>query len=76
MGLFSVSLECQPKMKNWIYHHPVGFLNYTSALINSAILLGLPNAPQKPLSKLLTSIRSAVKTGFRVTLTLAIQGVV
>jgi hypothetical protein len=70
MGLFSVSLECQPKMKNWIYHHPVGFL------INSAILLGLPNAPQKPLSKLLTSIRSAVKTGFRVTLTLAIQGVV
>ena len=31
-------------MKNWIYHHPIGFLNYTSVFSNSAILLGLPNA--------------------------------
>ena len=40
MGLFCVSLECQPKMKNWIYHHSIGFLNYTTVLINSTILLG------------------------------------
>jgi hypothetical protein len=23
-------LEFQPKMKNWIYHHSTGFLNYAS----------------------------------------------
>ena len=40
------ALEFQPKMKNWIYHHSTGFLKYTSALSNSAILLGLPNAPR------------------------------
>jgi hypothetical protein len=34
------------KMKNWIYPHPTGFLNYTSVLSNSVILLGLPNAPR------------------------------
>ena len=44
--LFYIPLEFQPKMKNWIYHHSTGFLNYTSVLSNSAILLGLPNAPQ------------------------------
>jgi hypothetical protein len=43
---FYVPLEFQPKMKNWIYHHSTGFLNYTSVLSNSAILLGLPNAPR------------------------------
>ena len=31
-------------MKNWIYLHYTGFLNYTRALTNSVILLGLPNA--------------------------------
>ena len=41
--LFYVPLKLQPKMKNWIYHHSTGFLNYTSVLSNSAILLGLPN---------------------------------
>ena len=46
IGLFYVPLEFQPKMKNWIYHHSTGFLNYTSVLSNSTILLGLPNAPQ------------------------------
>jgi hypothetical protein len=34
------------KMKNWIYHHSTGFLDYTSVLSNSAILLDLPNAPR------------------------------
>ena len=46
IGMFYVPLEFQPKMKNWIYHHSTGFLNYTSVLSNSAILLGLPNAPR------------------------------
>ena len=41
----------------------------------SYILLGLPTAPPKPLSKSLTCILSAVKTGVRVTATLATQGV-
>ena len=45
IGLFYIPLEFQPKMKNWIYHHSTGFLNYTSVLSNSTILLGLPNAP-------------------------------
>ena len=39
-------LEFQPYMKNWIYHHSTRFLNYTSVLSNSAILLGLSNAPR------------------------------
>jgi hypothetical protein len=51
-------------MKNWIYHRSTGFLNYTSVLSNSAILLGLPNAPLN-LSKLLTCILPAVKTGLQ-----------
>jgi hypothetical protein len=33
IGLFYVPLEFQPKMKNWIYHHSTGFLNYTSVLV-------------------------------------------
>ena len=43
IGMFNVLLEFQPKMKNWIYHHFTGFLNYTSVLSKSYILLGLPN---------------------------------
>ena len=41
IGLFDVPLEFQPRMKNWIYHHSTGFLNYTSVLANSVILLFL-----------------------------------
>jgi hypothetical protein len=45
--LFTI-FRTQLKMKNWIYHHSTGFINYTSVLSNSAIpvLLGLPNAPR------------------------------
>ena len=46
IGMFYVPLEFLPKMKNWIYHYSTGFLNYTSVFSNSAILLGLPNAPR------------------------------
>jgi hypothetical protein len=45
ISLFCVPLEFQPKMKNWNCRHSIGFLNYTSVLTNSVILLGLPNAP-------------------------------
>ena len=44
--LFCDPLEFQPNMKNWIYRHSTGFLNYTSALTNSVILLGLSIAPR------------------------------
>jgi hypothetical protein len=37
IGPFYVPLEFQLKMKNWIYHHSTGFLNYTSVLSNSAL---------------------------------------
>jgi len=30
IDLFHAPLEFQPKMKNWIYHHSTGFLNYAS----------------------------------------------
>ena len=46
IGLFYVPLEIQPKMKNWIFHHCIGYLNYTSVLTNNGILLGLPSAPR------------------------------
>lgn len=39
-------LENQTKIKNWIFCHSTGFLNYTCVLTNSGILLGLPNALQ------------------------------
>ena len=32
LGLFYVPLEFQPMMKNWIYRHSTGFLNYTSII--------------------------------------------
>ena len=51
IDLFYIPLECQPKIKNWIYHHSTGFLNYTCST--------------KPLSKLLTCILSAVITGLQ-----------
>ena len=52
-------------MKNWIYHHSTGFLNYTSVLLNSAILLGSAKCSTKILFKLLICILSAVKTGLQ-----------
>jgi serine/threonine protein kinase len=39
------SFGISTKMKNWIYRHSHGFLIYTCVLSDSAILLGLPNAP-------------------------------
>ena len=63
VGLWVLVLHQSLNKKNWIYHS-TGFLNYTSVLSSSAILLGLPNAPQN-LSKLLTCILSAVKTGLQ-----------
>ena len=41
-----VPLKCQPEMKNWIYHHSTGYLNYTSVLRNIVLFLGLSKAPQ------------------------------
>ena len=64
IGLFYIPLEFEPKMKNWIYHHSTGFLNYTSVLSNSYIA-GSAKCSTKPLSKLLTCIHSAVKTGLQ-----------
>ena len=62
---FYLRLEFQSKMKTWIYQHSTGFLNYTSVLSNTTILLDLPNVQEQPLSKLLTCILSAIKTGFQ-----------
>ena len=45
IGLFFVPLEFQTEMKNWIYRHSTKFLNYTSVLTNSLIVLGEPNEP-------------------------------
>ena len=44
IGLFCVTLEFQPKMKNLIYRDSTGFLNYPGVLTNSVILLCLQNA--------------------------------
>ena len=52
-------------MKNWICHHSTGFLNYTNVLSNSTILSASAKFSTKPLSKLLTCILSAVKTGLQ-----------
>ena len=41
-----VPLKCQPEMKNWIYHHSTGYLNYTSVLTNIILFLGLSKGPQ------------------------------
>ena len=64
--IISLFLELQPNMKNWIYRHPTGVLNYTRVHTKTVIVLGLPNAPPtKHLSKLLTFILSAVTTGLQ-----------
>ena len=85
VGLFCVPLEFQTKMKNWILRHSIVFLNYTSDLANSYIA-GSAKCPTKHISKLLTSILSAVKNSlqsytvslwrYTYTLQLATQGVV
>ena len=49
--LFNFPLEFQPKMKNWIYHHSNGFLNYTSVLFKQRYIAGSAKCT-KPLSKL------------------------
>jgi hypothetical protein len=41
-----VSLEFQPKMKNWIYHYSTGFLNYIIIHTHSIVLLDLSYAPR------------------------------
>jgi hypothetical protein len=47
--------QFQPRMKNWIYRHSTGFLNYIGILTNSVILLGLPNAPRNIFPNYLSS---------------------
>ena len=63
-------------MKNWIDHHSTGFLNYTSVLSNSALLLGLPNAPRNLFPNYYHVFYRRSKSGFRVTATLSTLGVV
>ena len=70
IGLCDVPLEFHPNMKNWIFRYSTGFLNYASVLTNSVCIAGFAKCSTKLTSKLLTSILSAVKTGFRVTVTL------
>ena len=75
IDLFCFPLEFQPKMKNWIFRHSTAFLNYTSVLTNSAILLDLPNAPRNLFSNYYHLFYQQSKPGFRVIVTLATQGV-
>jgi hypothetical protein len=39
ISLFCVPVGFLPKMKNWVYRHSTGFLNYASVLTNSVTLL-------------------------------------
>ena len=70
IGLCHVPLEFHPRMKNWIFRYSTGFLNYASVLTISVCIAGFAKCSTKLISKLLTSVLSAVKTGFRVTVTL------
>ena len=45
IGMLCVPLEFQPSLKNWIYRHSTGFLNYTTVHANNVMFLGLSNAP-------------------------------
>jgi hypothetical protein len=57
IGLFYVPLEFKANMKNGIYRHSTKFLNYTSVLTNSVvIMLGLPNPPENLVLMLLKYI--------------------
>ena len=72
IGLLYVPLEFQPKTKNCIHRYSTWFLNYTNVLTNNVILpykqryiAWSAKCFTKPHSKWLTSILSAVKTGFQ-----------
>jgi hypothetical protein len=57
-----VLLEFQRKMKNWIYYHSTGFLNYTSVLSNR-LYWWVCQMLHETSFQLLTCIISTVKTG-------------
>ena len=67
IGLFYVTLEFQPNMKNWIYRHSTGFLNYSvhNCPYKQPYVAESAKCSMKPLSKLLTCILSGVKPGFQ-----------
>ena len=53
-------------MKNWIYRHSTGFLNYTNLCpYNQPYIDGSAKCSTNPLSKLLTCILSAAKPGLQ-----------
>ena len=60
--LFYVPLEFQAKMKNWIYHHSTGFLNYTNVLLNRLYCCGCRMLHETSFQII---ILSAVKTGLQ-----------
>jgi hypothetical protein len=62
IDLFYVPLEFQPKMKNWIYHH-YWIPKLHNCPFKQRYIDGSAKYSTKPLSKLLTCILSAVKTG-------------
>ena len=64
IGLFYVPLEFQPKVKNWIYHHSTGFLNYTS-IFQTVLYCCVCQMLHETSFQLLTCILSAVKTGLK-----------
>ena len=51
------------KIMNWIYRQCTGGLNYTTVLTKQHYITGSVKCSMKPLSKLLTFILSALKTG-------------
>jgi hypothetical protein len=75
IDLFYVPLEFQPKMKNWIYHH-YWIPKLHNCPFKQRYIDGSAKCSTKPLSKLLTCILSAVKTGIRATVTLTTREVV
>ena len=59
-----------------IFRHSTGFINCTSVLTNSVILMGLPNAPQNLFSNYSHPFYQLSKPGFSDTVTLSTNGVV
>ena len=76
IGLFLCSFEISTKDEELDLRHSTGFLNYTSVLTNSVILLGLPNAPRNLFPNYYHVFFRWSKLGFIVTVTLATRGVV
>ena len=70
------SFGISTKMKNWIYRHSHGFLNYTSVLSNSVILLDLQIRHETSFQIIKHILYRRLKPGSRVTVTLATRGVV